>query len=90
LVVGSIKCAPSPAALVWMMRTAVPGGVVAAVGIARPPRTHVARICHSGSVCDVQCLPPPWKASPPASRLSGWVRRRLVVGDPGTTNDDAR
>ena len=89
LVAGSIRCAPSPAALVWMMRTAVPGGMAALVGIDRPPRTQAARICHSGSLCDCQCLPPPWNASPPASRSSGCSSSRLVVGEPGTTSDDA-
>src|SRR5207253_3184096 len=44
------------------------------------PLTHAARICHSGSVCDAQCLPPLWKWSPPASVASGWMRSRLFSG----------
>src|SRR5437773_2716936 len=50
------------------------------------PRIHAARVCHSGSSCEDQCLPPGWKATPPASAASGIVSSQLASGSPGTTN----
>src|SRR2546423_3475902 len=53
------------------------------------PRTQSANVCQSGSFCDVNCLPPVWKGSPPTSGASGCMRSRLEVGSPGTTSREA-
>src|SRR6185295_14301299 len=41
------------------------------------PTTQALRICHSGSLCEFQCLPPLWKKSPPAFSASGCTSSRL-------------
>src|SRR5947208_8602198 len=86
-VAGSMMETLSPAALVWIIRTLPEGGgelVVELVDMVCP-RTHAARVCHSGSPCDIQCLPPSWLGSPPASSASGCSRKRLLAGSAGTT-----
>src|SRR5260221_6952474 len=54
-----------------------------ATGLAVP--THVAIICHSGSLVEAQNLPPVCVRSPPASGASGCRSRRLFIGSWGVT-----
>src|SRR5207247_5733186 len=61
------------------------GGAACAAEPEAPVRTQAAKVCHSGSFCEFQCLPPAWKGSPPASAASGCISRRLACGSPGTT-----
>src|SRR5215831_2326889 len=63
-----------------MMRAFAVGGAGAL-----SPRTHAARVCHSGSSCDFQCLPPSCCGSPPDDSASGCVRSLLFSGLPLTT-----
>src|SRR5260370_16459768 len=49
-------------------------------------RTQAASLCHSGSACAFQNLPPACAGSPPACCASGWSRRRLLSGSLGLTN----
>src|SRR5260370_9429037 len=49
-------------------------------------RTHSASICHSGSLCVFQNLPPVCTGSPPASGESGCRSKRLFSGSPGAVN----
>src|ERR1700676_1061712 len=60
--------------------------VVADVGAAAAWRTHSATICHSGSLCVFQNLPPVCTGSPPASGASGCNSKRLFSGSPGVVN----
>src|SRR5207247_2936674 len=47
--------------------------------------TQAASAFHSGSSCELQCLPPGWNSVPPASCVSGIVSSRLFIGTPGRT-----
>src|ERR1700682_6422282 len=55
--------------------------------VAFSPRAHAANVCHSGSFCELQCFPPLWKKSPPASSASGCTRSLLFMS-PGVTRGD--
>src|SRR3989442_15944694 len=50
------------------------------------PFAHWASVFQSASSLDSNCLPPLWKALPPASGASGMNRRRLAAKLPGTTS----
>src|SRR5258706_12772306 len=50
------------------------------------PFAHCSSVFQSGSSLDSNCLPPLWKALPPASGASGMNRRRLAAKLPGTTS----
>src|SRR5258708_10410980 len=50
------------------------------------PFAHCSSVFQSGSSFDSNCLPPLWKALPPASGASGMNRRRLAAKLPGTTS----
>src|SRR5258706_223471 len=50
------------------------------------PFAHSSSVFQSGSSFDSNCLPPLWKALPPASGASGMNRRRLAAKLPGTTS----
>jgi hypothetical protein len=65
------------------MRTFNLGGAASSASVA--PRAHAASVCHSGSLFDVQCLPPSWCGSPPAASASGCRSKRLPSGSPGKT-----
>src|SRR6267378_3697423 len=50
------------------------------------PFAHCSSVFQSASSFDSNCLPPLWKALPPASGASGMNRRRLAAKLPGTTS----